>query len=164
MPKPPPGGLSGTATRALMMASQKRMGKMIEFTISMSEDGARRLSGTIGMRRAKLAGNICKYIEDGERSPEQEIFFLRELDQVYDTIATAIKCAGKPINKPSEKQPPVDRGKLLIGLEVCRQKEKCSKCPYYDDRSCGATLSNDSLSYICYLEEQLKEARKHDCG
>ena len=28
-----------------------------------------------------------------------------------------------------EKQPPVDRGKLLIGLEVCRQKEKCSKCP-----------------------------------
>lgn len=63
-----------------------------------------------------------------------------------------------------EKQLPVDRGKLLIGLEVCRQKEKCSKCSYYDDRFCGATLSNDSLSYICYLEEQLKEARKHDCG
>lgn len=137
---------------------------MIEFTISMSEDGARRLSGTIGLRRAELAGNICKYIADGNRYPEQEFIFLRELDQVCATIATAVECAGKPLNKPSEKQPPVDRGKLLIGLEVCRQQEECRECPYYNFGACGAELANDALSYIYYQEEQLEEARRHDCG
>ena len=61
------------------------------------------------------------------------------------------------------KQPPVDRDKLLIGLEFCRQKKGCSKCPYHNYGECESDLSYDALSYICYLEEQLKEARKHDC-
>lgn len=60
------------------------------------------------------------------------------------------------------KNLPVDRGKLLIGLEVCRQKAECSKCPYYKDSYCEGTITDDSLSYICYLEEQLEEARNHD--
>lgn len=63
-----------------------------------------------------------------------------------------------------DKKLPVDRGKLLIGLEVCRQNfPKCSNCPY-NGNFCGATISNDSLAYIYYLEEQLEEAREHDCG
>lgn len=138
---------------------------MIEFTISMSEDCARRLTGTIGRRRSELADNIYKYIEDGERYPEQEFIFLRELDQVYATITKAIERAGKPLNKPSEKKPSVDRGKLLIGLEICRKQIECFECPYFDRRHIECkNISEDCLSYICYLEEQLEEARKHDCG
>lgn len=138
---------------------------MIEFTISMSEDGARRLTGTIGRRCSELADNIYKHIEDGERYPEQEFIFLRELDQVYATITKAIERAGKPLNKPSEKQPPVDRGKLLIALEFCRKQTECCGCPYYNRKhnECK-NISEDSLSYICYLEEQLKEASQDDCG
>ena len=139
---------------------------MIEFTISMSEDGARRLSGTIGRRRSELADNIYKYIESGERYPEQEFIFLRELDQVYATIVTAIERAGKPRNKPSEKQPPVDRGKLLIGLEHCLgEVVHCGTCPYSHDEDCySIKLPDDARAYIYYLEEQLEEAREHDCG
>lgn len=139
---------------------------MIEFTISMSEDGARRLSGTIGRRCAGIAGNICKYIEDGERYPEQEFIFLSELDQVRATIATAIERAGKPRNQPSGKQPPVDRGRLLIGLECCREDTAaaCRKCPYRSVDECQLRIVVDALSYIYYREEQLKEARAHDCG
>ena len=57
------------------------------------------------------------------------------------------------------KKLPVDRGKLLIGLECCREQE-CNYCPYDDgtSESCDK-VAFDSLSYICYLEEQLKEAR-----
>lgn len=67
-------------------------------------------------------------------------------------------------HKP-ENQPPVDRGKLLIGLEVCRKQMECCECPYYNRKHTECkNISEDSLSYICYLEEQLKEARKHDCG
>lgn len=53
------------------------------------------------------------------------------------------------------KQPPVDRGKLLIALECCRYAE-CKACPYYDDcfYKCDM-IARDSLAYICYLEEQL---------
>lgn len=54
-----------------------------------------------------------------------------------------------------EKKCPVDRGKLLIGLECCREQE-CRRCPY----DCGTiddcdNLIFDALLYIGYLEEQL---------
>lgn len=56
-----------------------------------------------------------------------------------------------------EKKPcPVEREKLLIGLEFCREKdpEKCPDCPYYPIRNyCGGVLAGDALAYIGWLEE-----------
>ena len=60
-----------------------------------------------------------------------------------------------------EKKPcPVDRGKLLIGLECCLATPApinvCSRhCPYGRDTECTETVRNDALAYIYYLEEQL---------
>ena len=56
-----------------------------------------------------------------------------------------------------EKKPcPVDRGKLLIGLECCRagDAEVCMKCPYFSE-SCDTAVMSDALAYIYYLEDQL---------
>ena len=56
-----------------------------------------------------------------------------------------------------ERKPcPVDRGKLLIGLECCRtgDAEICRKCPYFSE-SCDTAVMNDALAYINYLEERL---------
>ncbi len=63
----------------------------------------------------------------------------------------------------TKKNPPVDRGKLLIGLECCRSywPEDCVKCPYFEPRCC-VEMTDDALAYICYLEERLEEAMGHD--
>ena len=56
-----------------------------------------------------------------------------------------------------EKKPcPVDREKLLIGLECCRTSdaEICRKCPYFSE-GCDTAAMSDALAYINYLEEQL---------
>ena len=56
-----------------------------------------------------------------------------------------------------EKKPcPVDRGKLLIGLEYCRTGDvvACRKCPYFSE-GCDTAVMNDALAYINYLEERL---------
>lgn len=56
------------------------------------------------------------------------------------------------------KQCPVDRGKLLIGLECCaiNRGRSCAGCPY---DNCDAVrvpaVARDALAYIYYLEEQL---------
>ena len=51
-----------------------------------------------------------------------------------------------------EKKCPVDRGKLLIGLECCRR----SVCQEYPYRYSGcARQATDALAYILYLEERL---------
>lgn len=55
------------------------------------------------------------------------------------------------------KQPPVDRGKLLISLECCR-RPRCKQCPYLYER-CNKQ-AEDILAYIGWLEEQLEEAGK----
>lgn len=52
---------------------------------------------------------------------------------------------------------PVDRGKLLIGLECHRHDDdKCSDCQYGDPADikvpCGIALADDALAYIGYLE------------
>ena len=59
----------------------------------------------------------------------------------------------------TNKQPPVDRGKLMIAFECCRTgtAENCRACPYFKS-SCDTDSMNDALAYICYLEEQLGEA------
>ena len=64
------------------------------------------------------------------------------------------------------KKLPVDRGKLLIGLEHCQADvAHCETCPYFREGiRCTIKLRDDARSYIYYLEEQLKEAREHDCG
>lgn len=55
-----------------------------------------------------------------------------------------------------EKKCPVDRGKMLIGLECCRTSmaENCRECPYFKS-GCDTELMDDALAYIYYLEEQL---------
>ena len=56
----------------------------------------------------------------------------------------------------TKKNPPVDRGKLMIALECCRDGriETCMKCPYFQS-SCDTELMDDALAYINYLEERL---------
>ena len=59
-----------------------------------------------------------------------------------------------------EKKPcPVDRGKLLIGLECCRDSLSLHcfvSCPYsHTNGSCLYAINSDSLAYINYLEGQL---------
>ena len=51
----------------------------------------------------------------------------------------------------TKKNPPVDRGKLLIGLECCVDSS-CDKCPYVHD--CAKQIV-ESLAYIYYLEDRL---------
>ena len=55
-----------------------------------------------------------------------------------------------------EKKCPVDRGKVLIGLECCwfESGEKCMACPYYE-LHCDLELMKDAIAYIGWLEEQL---------
>lgn len=54
-----------------------------------------------------------------------------------------------------EKKCPVDRDKLLISLECCREQE-CRRCPYKGRsvEDCDHLLC-DTLAYISYLEERL---------
>ena len=58
----------------------------------------------------------------------------------------------------NDKKCPVDRGKLLIGLECHRSEDsKCSDCPYYDApaaHTCSEPLTEDALAYIGWLEEK----------
>lgn len=63
----------------------------------------------------------------------------------------------------TKKNPPVDRGKVLSGLECCRsgRTETCLKCPYFES-SCDTELMDDALAYIGYLEERLGEVLGHD--
>lgn len=54
------------------------------------------------------------------------------------------------------KKCPVDRGKLLIGLECCRRglEGNCMECPYF--KTCDKEMLNDALAYIGWLEEKLE--------
>lgn len=54
----------------------------------------------------------------------------------------------------SEKKCPVDRGKLMIGMECCR-RGACYECPYYGESGGCKNESTDALAYIGWLEEQL---------
>ena len=56
----------------------------------------------------------------------------------------------------TSKQPPVDRWKLLIGLECCRSNYHCEGCTYFSNpESCHIRMIADAQAYIYYLEEQL---------
>ena len=54
------------------------------------------------------------------------------------------------------KQCPVDRGKLLIGLEHYSHDD-CESCPYKLEIGCLCVyhIMKDALAYIYYLEELL---------
>lgn len=56
-----------------------------------------------------------------------------------------------------EKKCPVDRGKLLIGLEHCQTDvDHCDTCPYNrDEDCCSINLRDDARAYIGYLEAML---------
>lgn len=55
-----------------------------------------------------------------------------------------------------EKKCPVDRGKLLIGLECCRLA-LCKRCPYRGQSGGGGCrkMAEDAYAYVLYLEERL---------
>lgn len=53
------------------------------------------------------------------------------------------------------KKCPVERGKLLIGLECCR-KGACHECPYYAKSGGCKEKEMDALAYIGWLEEKLE--------
>ena len=55
-----------------------------------------------------------------------------------------------------KKKCPMDRGKLLIGLECCRKKGKCKECPYRSEDICFDRIAFDALAYIGWLEELLE--------
>ena len=58
---------------------------------------------------------------------------------------------------------PVDRGKLLIGLECCRSADPCCReCPYGNCRC--EELSEDALAYIGWLEEENAREGEEDAG
>ena len=61
----------------------------------------------------------------------------------------------RTVEKNERKLLPIDREKLLIALECCRDTE-CNHCPYYSETfdNCDR-VAFDALAYICYLEEQL---------
>ena len=56
-----------------------------------------------------------------------------------------------------EKKPcPVDREKLMAGLQICgNENVGCKGCPYERDVACMITRSKDAIAYINYLEAQL---------
>lgn len=66
-----------------------------------------------------------------------------------------------------KKPCPVDRGKLLIGLECCRANGhvSCRRCPYLRTPASGGIcigdIETDALAYIDWLEEQVKEATEN---
>lgn len=55
-----------------------------------------------------------------------------------------------------EKKCPVDRGKMMIALECCRN-QRCRNCPYSADYDGCPNAAEAALTYICWLEEHLKE-------
>ena len=59
------------------------------------------------------------------------------------------------------KNSPVDRGNVLFSLECCRSAE-CECCPYYFGEC--SDQATDVLAYIMWLEDQLEEAKMHDCS
>lgn len=66
------------------------------------------------------------------------------------------------MEQKTRKQPPVDRNKLLIALECCRNEDKCPECPYFGEKDGLPECPNqaaDCIAYISYLEEQLEEAK-----
>lgn len=132
---------------------------MVEFTIKISRDGARRLIGTIGRRRSELTAIIARHLEDDSPRPEKSIAVLSELNQIDDAIRKALDGVKEQRNKLSDKQPPIDRGKLLIALECCRN-QRCRNCPYRDDYDGCPNAADATLAYICWLEDQLEEAGK----
>lgn len=51
---------------------------------------------------------------------------------------------------------PVDRGKLMIGLQICgNENVGCNGCPYESMADCAIIRAQDALAYINYLEKQL---------
>ena len=63
-----------------------------------------------------------------------------------------------------EKKPcPVDREKLMAGLQICgNEKVGCKGCPYERNVACATARAKDALAYINYLEEMNAKAGGSD--
>ena len=59
-----------------------------------------------------------------------------------------------------EKKPgPVDREKLMAGLQICgNENVGCKGCPYDGSVCCVIRISKDALTYINYLEQLAEKA------
>ena len=52
------------------------------------------------------------------------------------------------------KKSPVDRGKLMSGLDICGCGA-CDECPYNAQNQTCIDMANDAYMYIRFLEKQL---------
>lgn len=102
---------------------------------------------------------IHQAIQKGQKVGYLRTTTIAELEA--ETLKEAEGASPFPTN---EKKPcPVDRGKLLIGLECCRRSdpERCEDCPYncnfIADHYCGGALTEDALAYIGWQEDMLAE-------
>lgn len=83
------------------------------------------------------------FISEGEPIPKWLKGDIEDVSRLCDVTEKAIddfyiQDAAKAEKKP-EKKPPVDRGKLLIGLECCRMSD-CNECPYNFENGLGACI------------------------
>lgn len=91
----------------------------------------------------------------------------RKICEVFEKhIRPAI--AKEIVEQKKPKPCPVDRGKLLIGLECHRDidKDRCGDCTYYssDIAMCAEILAEDALAYIGWLEERVDQLEQGVTG
>ena len=146
------------------------MGITINIQLSLSDAIA--TDALVSRNLEKMYATRSIYQDDKDPVPDWLTDAIEEKRRIHREFKNAIFCGQRIYfsdsgeSEPAKndgspaKKPPVDRGKLLIGLECCMESE-CAHCPY--DREtfdqCKYLLL-DSLAYIGYLEADLEEAKK----
>ena len=142
--------LKGYTQKELDEIRRKKKQGMQEVTVKLSTGDAARIAACMEMRLFEYQDDAKKIEAKGEALPLWLIESMSEKNNIIRIMRNALNQ-----QSPASKQPPVNRGKVLSGLECCRaDKPMCSVCPY-TAYGCEQRLPNDALSYIRYLEEQL---------
>lgn len=68
---------------------------MVEITLKMTKDGAKRLAGTVSRRRADLIERISKKVEDGDFRFYKDHDMLDEMNEVLNAIYAALGYGNK---------------------------------------------------------------------
>ena len=140
--------LKGYTKEELERIREKKKQGMQEVTVKLSTGDAARIASCMEMRLLEYQDDAKKIEAKGEALPLWLIESMSEKNNILRIMRDALNQ-----QPPASKQPPVDRGKLLIGLECCRDAE-CGQCPYYSFNNCDK-IAFDALAYIGFLEEQL---------
>lgn len=146
------------------------MGITINIQLSLSD--AIVTDALVSRNIEKMYATRSIYQDDADPVPDWLSDAIQEKERIHRELDKAIFYGqrsyfsdsgesepAKNEGSPAKKHP-VDRGKLLIGLECCLESD-CTHCPY--DRETFDQckyLFVDSLAYIGYLEEDLEEAKK----